>query len=308
MDTKPKIKLNVHMYIFLNIILITILTDFLCYFTNWEYYICLFSSTIITLFFNIITKNKIFNIKSDFDKYDILPIIIICLLSIFKLARLDDFIDAITYHLTGQKNPFIDNINNNFLPSSAFFFPLGDRMNYIFVHFLGNRFGLFLTYYALIIVYYQLKNVLNILIPNLSTFKRILFPTILIASNSVIIYAGSYFIDNFSAILLFELIYIFLQNINLLENKKYLYISTFILGCSVGIKLSNMFLALPIIIFLLIKNIKQSGFKTLKNIKTYDYIFLILTAILPFAVYLLKGYVQTGNPFFPLLNNIFHSP
>ena len=188
MNTENKINLNLHMYIFLNIILTTILTDILCYFTTISYTITLFVCFFFVIFLNIISKNKFFNIKSDFDKYDILPLIIICLLSIFKLSRIDEFIDTITYHLTNPKNIFSDNINTNFLPSSAFFFPLGDRMNYIFVHFLGKRFGTLLTCYAMIIVYYQMKNVLNIIIPSLSKFKKILFLITFIASNTIIIY------------------------------------------------------------------------------------------------------------------------
>lgn len=308
MNKNTKIQINIHMFIFLNIALIAIFTDIICFFTNIEYSISLFTSIIITLFLNLTSKSKIFNIKLDFEKIDIIPIIIILLLSIFKLCQIDKSIDSITYHFTSQINPFLDNINKDFLPSSVFFFPLGDRINYIFVHFLGNRFGSILTCYAMIILYYQAKNIIQTIIPNLSKLKRTFFLLILITSVSVIIYPGTYFIDNYSSIIIFELIYIFVQNINLIKYKKYLYFSAFLSGCLIGIKVSNIFLALPIIILLLIKNIKKDSFTIIKNITLLDCLFLIAIALFPFFVYLLRGYLQTKNPFFPLINNIFHSP
>lgn len=308
MDKNNRIKINIHMFIFLSIILVTIFTDIICYFTKSEYNIALLISTILTLVLILISRKKIFDIKTNFDRYDIIPIISIILLSIFKLCRLDEFVDTITYHLTSQLNPFLDNITTDFLPSSVFFFPLGDRMNYIFVHFLGNRFGAILTCYAVLVAYYQLKNAMIALIPNLSNLKRTIFLMLFITSNTIIKYPGSYFIDNYSAILVFELIYIFIQNVNLMENKKCLYLSVFISGCLVGIKISNAFLAIPIILLLLVRNIKEFGFKNLKNIKIFDYLMLIIVAFFPFFVYLIRGYIQTGNPIFPLMNNIFHSP
>ena len=204
-------------------------------------------------------------------------------------------------------HPFIDKVNFDFLPSSSFFFPLADRLNYIFVNFLGIRFGTILSCYVAIILYYQFKNILKILVPDLKVKMRTFYVLLILFSVSVAIYIGSFFTDNFSSILLFELVYIFVQNINLLKNKKYLYLSTFIMGALVGIKLTNLFLGVTIITLLLIRNIKENGFKELKNIRIYDYFLLVVTAISPFIIYLLNNYIQTGNPVFPFVNNIFNS-
>ena len=73
-------------------------------------------------------------------------------------------------------------------------------------------------------------------------------------------------------------------------------------GLIVCTKLTNaVYLILPII-YILIHNIKD-----IKNIKWYDYIFLIITALLPLLPYLLDTILQTGSPVFPYYNTIFKS-
>ena len=302
-----KINLNIHMFIFLNLIAITILNDILIFFTNMEYNISLLLCTTVVGILSFLIFKRNIEIQKDIDKSDIIPIIAIILLSMLKLLSIDDFVDTLTYHLYNQMHPFIDKVNFDFLPSSSFFFPLGDRLNYIFVNFLGIRFGTILSCYVAIILYYQFKNILKILVPDLKVKMRTFYVLLILFSVSVAIYIGSFFTDNFSSILLFELVYIFVQNINLLKNKKYLYLSTFIMGALVGIKLTNLFLGVPIITLLLIRNIKENGFKELKNIRIYDYFLLVVTAIFPFIIYLLNNYIQTGNPVFPFVNNIFNS-
>lgn len=307
MENDNKIKLNIHMFIFLNIITITIFNDIIIYLTNLTYnYSLIISSILVFILYKFVYKKSI-TIEKNFDKNDIIPILFICALSIFKLLTIDDFIDTLTYHLYNQLNPFIDKINFDLLPSSTFFFPLGDRMNYIFVNFLGIRFGTILSCYVIVILYYQFKNILHILIPNLSTKMRLFYMFLIATSNSVTIYIGSFFIDSFSSILLFELVYIFIQNINLLKNKKYLYLCSFLLGCLIGIKITNLFLGITIILLLLIRNIKENGLNDFKYIKFYDFLLLIFIAILPFIIYMINNYIQTGNPIFPLGNNIFNS-
>lgn len=302
-----KINLNIHMFIFLNLIAITAFNDILIFLTNMEYNLSLLISVFFVGILSFIISKKNIQIQKDVDKSDIIPIIAIILLSILKLLTIDDSIDTLTYHLYNQIHPFIDKINFDFLPSSTFFLPLGDRINYIFVNFLGIRFGSILSGYLVIILYYQFKNILKILVPNLSNILHTICFLLILLSNSVAIYIGSYFIDNISSILLFELIYIFAQNINLLKNKKYLYLCMFILGSLVGIKITNLYLGVIIIALLLLKNIKEDSLKQIKNLRFYDYILLIGITVFPFIVYIINNYIQTGNPIFPLLNNIFNS-
>lgn len=302
-----KINLNIHMFIILNLLAITIVNDIIIYLTNLNYNYSLLLSLFFIAIISFFISKKHINIRKDFDKSDIIPIIVIILLSIIKLFVIDDFIDSITYHLYNQKHPFIDKINFDFLTHSAFFFPLGDRLNYIFVNFLGIRFGSILSCYIVLVLYYQFKNTLKIYIPNLKIKSQIIYSILFITSCSVAIYMGSYFIDLYSAVLLFELIYIFAQNINILKNKNYLYLSIFILGCSIGIKVTNLYLGFIIIAALIIKSIKDGGFKQLKNIRIYDYLLLTIIAVIPFIIYMINNYIQTGNPIFPLLNNVFNS-
>lgn len=301
-----KINLNIHMFIFLNLITVTIFNDIIIYLSNIEYNYSLLLSTILVCIISFFISRKNIQIQKDIDTSDIIPLVAIVLLSILKLLTIDDFIDTLTYHLYNQFHPFIDKINFDFLPSSTFFFPLGDRLNYIFVNFLGIRYGTILSCYVAVILYYQFKNILKILIPELNTKLRTFYFLLILTSNSVAIYIGTYFIDSFSSILLFELIYIFIQNINLFKNKKYLYLSMFLLGILIGIKITNLYLGIIIIALLLIRNIKEDGLKQIKNIHLHDYIFLIFVTFLPFVIYTINNYIQTGNPIFPLMNNIFN--
>ncbi len=302
-NLKEKINLNIHMYIFIIIASIAIINDNIIYFSNLSYEISLLISVILIVVPAIyLIKKKIIEIKTNFSKWDLIAIIPYCIISFIIILHIDDFVDTISYHLYNQRNPFIDKINFDLLPSSTFFFPLGDRMNYILVRFLGYRLGNLLYLYSTIIIFYQIKRFLNLIIPEINNKIVIAFSSIMLYTFSVNLCIGEFSIDIFSTVILLELLYIAINSINVLENKKYLYFSFLFAGISIGIKISNVIFASVILSYIIIKS-----YKNLKNIKLYDIAICVTLFIIPFAIYMINNYIQTQNPIFPFYNSIFQS-
>ena len=78
-----------------------------------------------------------------------------------------------------------------------------------------------------------------------------------------------------------------------------LYYLALLVGISTGIKIVNAVLGCTIVLIICIRDIKL-----LKNIKIKDVFLCILLCLIPFIVYMLDNYIQTGNPIFPFFNNV----
>lgn len=308
-DNNPLL-INNHIFIFILISLIVAINDIIIYLFKINYDISLLISvTIIGVVTWGLIKSENISIFSNFNKADLIPIIPFLFISIILMLHIDDFVDTITYHLYNQKHPFIDKINFDFLPSSTYFFPLGDRMHYIFTRYLGYRLGNILSVYASIIVYYQVKNIFKNIIPNISTKANIIMSTIILYSFSASAYIVKFNVDSFSMVVLLELVNIFTKNINIFAEEKYMYLSTLLVGISIGIKLSNIALGATLLLAIIINSlVNDKSLKNIKNLKYYDYIICIILFFFPFFIYLLNNYNQTGNPIFPFYNTLFKSP
>ena len=303
---KTKIEINRHMLLLIFIICITALNDIMVYFFSINYELSLLISIALISILYFFNKKKI-QITIDFSKLDLIPFFLYLIISFFLIIYLDDFIDTITYHIYNQRNPFIDKINFDFLPSSTTFFPLGDRMYYIFTKYLGYRVGVILSGYILIILYYQTKKALTIVLPKLSEKRIILWSSIVIFSLTANSLIFKYNVDSFSMVILFELIYIFIKNVNVFENKNYLYFSVLLSGIAIGIKISNSVLVTVILFAIIINSLVKIKYKFCKFIKPYDFLFLLIIFVFPYIVYMINNYHQTGNPVFPFFNGIFKS-
>ena len=159
------------------------------------------------------------------------------------MIRCDYSYDTKNYHIYIQEHFFDDKINEDLFVGrtiNSFLFPLGDRMYYMFRYFYGYRLGVCISFYTLIIMYYQMKNILKTMIPNISNKKLFAFsimPAFLWTVNEFI---GTYYIDNLSCIILLELIYIFVKQENIFKDKHNLYYIAILLGIATGIKLPNL--------------------------------------------------------------------
>lgn len=302
------LKINVYLYVFLFISIIAFINDIIIYFLKFKYNIALAISAIIVFIFNIvlIKKNKI-KIENNFEKKDLLFLIPYILINSILFLSCDEKLDTYNYHIYIQKNFFNDKINFDYVNYRHFFFPLGDRMSYIFRYFLGYRLGTLLSFYTLIVLFYQMKDILKKLFPKISYNKILFFSSLVLLTFTPNWRSASYHIDNFSIIILLEIIYVFIKNENILINKKYLYYISLIAGIATAIKITNLIIAIPIILIMIIQALLANKRLLWKKIKILDIILCFVLFFTPFIIYMLDNYLQTKNPVFPFYNNIFKS-
>lgn len=301
-------KINLHIFIFLLIAILASINDIIIYFFKINYNMSLFISvifvTIIAIFLIKRSKIKIFN---NFEKKDLFFLVPYLLINSLLFLSCDSKFDTYNYHIYNQQSFFNDKINFDYLPNCSFFFPLGDRMFYIFRNFLGFRFGTVLSFYTLIVLFYQVKYMLGKLIPNLSNNKNIFFSFLVLLTVTPNLRSGSYHVDNFSMIILLEMFCVFIRNEDIIREKSTLYYLSLLLGIATGIKIINVLLGGIIIIMILIYSFTKNKLKIFKEIKFKDIVICFILFILPFSVYMIYNYLQTGNPVFPILNNVFKS-
>lgn len=300
-------KLNIHIFIFLIVAVIAYINDIIiyCFKINYEIGLIISVITVITLVIFLIKYKKL-KIKTDFQKSDFVLILII-LFCIISLLKCDYSYDTTNYHIYIQENFFNDKINFDYFPGrtiNSFLFPLGDRINYIFRYFLGYRLGTIMSLYSLIIIFYQMKTVLKIFFKDMSNIKVSLFSMIPIILYPVNEFVGTYYIDNYSCIILFQLVIIFCEKKDILIEKDYLYFSALLLGIGTAIKLPNLILGTVIFIFIVLFN---CSIKNLRKVKIIDLLGLLFIFSSPFIIYAIDNYIQTGSPIYPYYNKVFKS-
>lgn len=294
-------KLDISFFIIMIIAIIATLNDIVIFFFHTSYISSLLISIIIIFLITILLiKNKQLILENNFNKIDLVFLIPFLIFSILKIMTPDYMYDVVSYHYYKQENPFLDKIKFDFLVSggkvNSFVFPLGDRMNYIFRYFLGMRLGNVLSYFSLVVVFYQIKKFLTFYCIQIKEFIKVIAGMLPISFYTIYLYFGTYYIDNYSLIFLLEIIYIALSNNQIFKQKNKLFFLVLLCGITIGIKISNFVILIPIGIFTIVKNI--SDFKTLR-IK--DYVISAIIFFSPFLVYALKNYLDVGNPFFPFL-------
>ena len=301
-------KINICFFILLILFMQVILTDTLIYFTHIHYGIVNVIISVINVFLAILCiKKKWIRIETNFSKWDIIFFTLLITIIAITIIFPDNFWDSYSYHLYLQENPFTDKINFDFFAGrtlTSFVFPIADRIFYMFRSLLGFRLGTLPGYLLLAVMFYQCKKILGLILKEKVKEKYISMLSIFPLLTFIILQQiGTYYIDNFSVVLLLEFVYIILtETEGLFKKRPNLYYLALIVGIAICIKVTNaIYIILPLL-YVLIKNIKD-----IKQIKWYDYILLIITAILPMLPYLLDAIIQTGSPVFPYYNTIFKS-
>lgn len=298
-------KINIHVFIFVLIAAVVALNDIVIYIFNLEYWLSLILSLVILILISafLIKKDKI-KIFNNFEKMDLLFLIPYLLIMSTLFLSCDQRLDTFNYHLYLQENPFIDKVNFDRLLSHSFLFPLGDRLAYVFRMILGYRLGMILSFYTMIILFFQVKKIFTEIFPDLKYKKLItIFAGLVLLTATPNWRTVTFHIDNFSMVIFLEFICIFLQKENIFKDKTILYYLCLLSGISIGIKVINAVLVVVFMLVIGIRDIKEF----LKNIKIKDIIICTFLFFLPFIVYAIDNYIQTGNPVFPYYNNIFKS-
>lgn len=304
-------KINLHVFLFVIIAMLASINDIIIYTINLNYITSLMISVVLLIIINsILIKKRIVRIESGFVKQDLVFIIPVILFSLIMMIQCDYSYDTKNYHIYIQEHYFDDKINFDFFPGrtiNSFLFPLGDRMNFIFRNFFGYRFGVILSLYTLIILFYQMKRILKIIIPNMTDKKIIIFSTCPLMLYCVNEFVGTYYIDNFSFVILLELVTIFINQKNILKEKIELYYVFVLLGIATGIKLPNLILGSIILAAIIINNFLKYKESFRKNIHFKDFLIIIILFLFPFIIYAFDNYIQTGSPIYPYYNKIFQS-
>lgn len=285
-----------------------IFTDVIIYFTGLRYII----ANVIGLTLNIalivlFIRKKWIKIEHDFCKWDIIFLVLMVIATATTIIFPDEFWDTYSYHLYLQENPFADKVNEDYFPGrtlTSFVFPIVDRMFFMFRTVLGFRLGTLPGYLIIGVMFYQIKKILKNITKSEIKDKYIsILSMVPLTAFLVLQQMGTYYIDNFSIVILLEFIYVILyESDEIFKNRPRLYYLALIAGIGVCIKITNAIYIIGPLVYLLIKN-----FKDIKQIKWFDYILLVMTAFLPMLVYFLDAVIQTGSPVFPYYNGIFKS-
>lgn len=301
-------KVNIHYLIFIIISIIAMLIDYLVYLFNINYLVSLIISCIVIIPLSIVFIKKLkIKINTDFEIYDLIFYAILINMILFNIPYVDNSYDVNNYHIYLQNCFNIDKINFDFIPGSirnTYLFALGDRMHYIFRYLLGYRLGTIFSYYVNVVIFYQVKKILKLFITDNKSNNFIIS---LLSSSFMFIeiinmWIGSYYIDIMGIIIPLQILYIFLSKENIFNNKFYIFYIFFISGIATAIKISNIIIIVPIILFYFIKYIKSFKWKNI-----IYYLLALIIYFIPFILYMIDSYKQTGSPLFPYYNNIFKS-
>lgn len=304
---KNKIKVNTLLYILINIMLLVLGTDYITYFSNLDYIICLVISLMIMTPLNLLILKKI-ELKLNFAKEDIIFFGFLLLIMIMTIPFPDRSFDTMNYHLYLQEKPFGEKIFFDFFAGknlNSFSYAFPDRLFYLFRYFLGYRLGVIFNYLIVTIIFYQVKELLNKINIGISKITLVTFSTIVVTTLSIIDIVDSYYVDLVSVVILLQIVMFVFdgKKLNKKDNNTLMYMFIGLLfGLAFSVKISNALLLIPLFIAYIImhKNIFTS-------LKVKDIILTVLMFLLPFFVYLVYTYIETGNPVFPFYNTIFKS-
>lgn len=308
---KNKLNINVFMYLLISIMLIVLVNDYITYFFKINYAISILLSTIIIIYPLWMITKKI-KITKNFNKSDIVFYMILFAIMITTIPFADRAFDTYNYHLYLQENPFGNKLNADLFAGKIFntySYAFPDRLFYLFRYIFGYRLGLLLNYFLMVILYYQVKNIVKHISAKEEKKKELvvsLISTFSITSLAIIDIIDSYYIDIISIVLLLESLTIALFSERLKRrdpNNNYLFgYLGLLFGLSFAVKISN---AIPIIVIFIIFIFKHRNFWKCLNIKNIT--LTILLFFFPFIIYMTYTYMQTGNPFFPFYNTLFKS-
>ena len=297
-----KIRVDIWLYCFIVLCFIILVNDYLTYFFSLPYLVSLLISIgICTPILFKVTKK--FQITKDFDKADVIFYILLLFVFAITIVFPDRMFDTLNYHLYSQVHPFNQILTGDFFPSRAinsYTYSFTDRVFYPFRLLFGYRLGLIFNYFCLIIIYYQIKRIVKELNVHNSLVVS-LIGVFSIFTFSMLDLADVYYVDYFSIIFLLEIF------IHVMKPRSYsighLFVfMAFLSGLAFCAKISNAYFIL-ILFFLFLFNYRSY----LKHFKWKYLLWAILAFVFPFILYMFYTYIETGNPFFPFYNTIFHS-
>lgn len=304
---KKGISQNVSMLLLTAIFIHVILTDSMVYFASLEYIAANVVAAVgEAIFFTFLFKKEIVQVTNGYRKWDVFFWVMLVLLCVLSIGFADKSYDTYSYHVYLQENPFTDKIYDDFFPGrtlTSFVYPLADRVFYLFRSIFGYRLGTLPSYLVLIPLFYGVKKLLRFLVPEMNQKFLSVISIVPLCTFIILQQTGTYYIDNFSIVLLLEFTYTAIADEkNFFENRAQLFFLALIAGIATCIKFTNAIFLIGLIIYLFIKNIKK-----LRVLRWYDYILAMVLFLVTMLPYGMDAVRQTGSPVFPYYNRIFKS-
>jgi len=190
----------------------------------------------------------------------------------------------------------------DFFPNVFPFNPSSDMLTGMFRHMLGYRLGTVLNLLALIWTGTILEKILRPMLAG--AWQRCLAVFLVLFTEHMMFEIDTYMVDLLALPLILEATRLALGYDETKSRSWDLSWSALLLGGAVGLKLTNAVLVIPVMIVFAIRLVTRQRDKSIiRELGVAAILFLL--PLLPHVIYI---YRQTGNPFFPLYNDIFHSP
>ncbi len=297
-----KIRINILTAIFFAFCIVVLINDYFTYFFEWNYFVSMLVSTCVSLPIFYLFSKKI-HFVHDFEKKDILFYLLLFGVFAITIVFPDRMYDTLNYHLYSQVYPFNSIWTGDFFPNrnvNSYTYSFTDRIFYPFRLIFGYRLGLIFNYICLIIIYYQVKRIVKIFgIKNSVIVCLIGISSIF--TFSILDLVDVYYVDYFSIIFLLEIFANVIRKENYNINHLFIYMAL-LSGMAFCAKISNAYFIVALFILFLINYWSKRKEFRISTIFCAAFIF-----IFPFFIYMLFTYLDTGNPFFPFYNTIFHS-
>ena len=180
--------------------------------------------------------------------------------------------------------------------------PAGDMLTGIYRHALGHRLGTVVNLLAFLWAASVLNRILTHFIPH--SWTRAVLVLFVLSMEGILYQISNYWVDILAFPLLLEAFYLLFFSQK--KTKQRYWIAAALLGMSLGLKLTNLYLLIPLIpicLFVFFK--EQKGWNRKNGLILAGAMIAFLLPLIPYHSYM---FIETGNPIYPHLNNIFESP
>ena len=292
--SQNKIAVPLFLFVYMLYILIIFSIDFYhfvrCYFPVLPVFtfaiMVLFSLALIYILLYLVDVER-----GWFDIADLLVVFILMLLFFMRMLYPIQTLIWRNYHIYFQNFCFQDNFNYHFFPASiySFFFPLSDRLFSFFRKILGFRMGTVLNCLIIIVIYKQIKDILQRYIRT-TNFKInnsmvSLFSLMAVSTEFILFNFATYLVDLLFIPLLIEVLRLILFRKD--GSPKWFYYCAVLLGFTLALKFTAIIFII-IFIGLFVLNNRN-------NLKLSVLFTSALLFILPLSIYIIYNYSNTGH-------------
>lgn len=215
--------------------------------------------------------------------------------------------DVLTYHLLNAERTLRGTLfrSGDFFPTAFPFNPVADTVTGISRLFLGFRLGTIVNLFALVWAAQVTDKILRPFVSG--AWQRSACVLLIVLSETLLFEISTYMVDLLAIPLMLEATLLTLR-FDEAENRRANFIHVaLLLGASVAFKITNLAVALPVLLVCSYKIAIGPRRFTPKKLTTtlLAPIVAFIAASVPFAIYIFR---VTGNPIFPVANVFFNSP